>query len=65
VNSWGKVFTLALVAAFRMAGSSALAQQEGSAITAVVNVSAGTCSRQPGRRKLDFLQRRLHRAALQ
>ncbi len=47
MNSWGKVFTLALVAAFRMAGSSAWAQQEGSAITAVVNVSAGDLLAQP------------------
>jgi len=47
VNSWGKVFTLALVAAFGMAGSSALAQQEGSALTAVVNVSAGDLLAQP------------------
>jgi alcohol dehydrogenase (cytochrome c) len=47
VNSWGKVFTLALAAAFRLTGSSALAQQEGSAITAVVNVSAGDLLAQP------------------
>jgi alcohol dehydrogenase (cytochrome c) len=46
VNSWSNV-TLALFAAFRLADSSGVAQQEGSVITAVVNVSAGDLLAQP------------------
>jgi len=47
VNSWGKVFTLALVAAFRMAGSFSLGTTGGICHTAVVNVSAGDLLAQP------------------
>ena len=47
MNSRYKAFALALVAAFRLAGSSALAQQEGSPITSVVSVSAEDLLAQP------------------